>query len=574
MTLGSALQIGRTGLIASQAAIEVAGNNLANVATAGYHRQRVDLVPIGDQRISRNAFVGRGVQISQIVRQVNASLEQRLRLGLADQAGAQITQDILTQIEAIQNELSGNDLSSHLGAFFAAWSELANAPGDAAQRSLVVQQGANLALFVGDLRSRLVSLGQQVDEQIGAAVNSVGDLLTQLEQLNEQIAQLGGAGGAHSLRDQRDLLLTELSRYIDISVVEQDSGLIDVFVGSTPIVLNGRAQPIETRTTTVENTGSGGASQTQTQLVLAEDQRALAPTSGSLGALLAGREQQVLDAIAVLDDFANQLMSQVNRVHSQGQGTRGFDQVVGTAQVADLDALLNSNAAALGFTVSHGSFQVHTTQLSTGQRDTSLVSLDLDGIDAGNDTSLNDLIASLNTVAGVTASATPDGRLQLTADSSDIQISFSDDDTGVLAALGINTFFAGRNALDIAVNTDLQDNSAYVAAAQGHVAGDNRNALAIAGLADQQLDALGGNSLTGLWHLRVEQQAVRLSQANLAVETGTAVVDSLSAQQQSASGVNTDEEAINLLAFQRAYQGSARFLTVVDELMQTLLAIL
>jgi flagellar hook-associated protein 1 FlgK len=186
MSLTSALQIGRTGLAASQAAIEVTGNNLANVATKGYHRQRVELVPAGDQRISRQAFIGRGVQISQIVRQVNESLENRLRLGIADQSGAQITQDILTQVEMIHNELGEGDLSSRLGQFFAAWSELANAPDSVAQRSLVAQQGQSMALFIGDLRSRLVEYSQNVDEQIGAAVNAVSDVLARIEQLNDK----------------------------------------------------------------------------------------------------------------------------------------------------------------------------------------------------------------------------------------------------------------------------------------------------------------------------------------------------------------------------------------------------
>ena len=575
MSLGNALQIGRTGLLASQAAIEVAGNNLANAATVGYHRQRVDLVPVGDQKISRNAFVGRGVQISQIVRQVDVSLENRLRLGLADQSGARIAQDMLAQIEVIHNELSDNDLSSHLSAFFSAWSELANAPDDVAQRAMVVQEGASLALFVRDMRSRLVDLRQQVDEQIDDAVTAVADLLARIEQLNTKVAEAErGAGDAHSLRDQRGLLLSDLSKLVDISVIEADSGMVDVFIGSLPIVLNGKAQQIDTRVQVVGAAGQGGADRTQIEMILAEDQSVLSPTSGSLGALLAGREQTVVDALDVLDGFANQLIFQVNRVHSQGQGTSAFGDVLGATRVADPGALLNSADAALGFSVVHGGFQIHTTQKSTGQRDTSAINVDLDGIDPANDTSLTSLVAQLNAVAGVTASVTTDGRLRIQADSPDIEITFSDDSSGALAALGINTFFTGEGGYDIAVSTTVRDNQAYVAVAQGHVAGDNRNALAIAALADRPLDDLGGGSLTELWSRGIEDQAVRLSQARQQVETETAVVESLSAQQQALSGVNTDEEAINLLAFQRAYQGSARFLTVVDELMQTLLSIL
>ena len=573
MSLGNALQIGRTGLVASQAAIEVAGNNLANAATEGYHRQRIELAPIGEYEVNRQAFIGRGVQISQIMRQIDLSLETRLRSGLADQAGSQITQDILTQIESIQNELTDNDLSSHLSSFFSAWSELSNTPDDPAQRSMVVQEGAGLSLFVRDLRSRLTALRQQVDDQIDNAVNSVNGLLTQIEQVNQQIVQAdGGSGGASSLRDRRGLLLAELSQFMDVSVVELDSGAVDVFAGSMPVVLGGKAQEIETRTRAADSDGPVSLDDLRVDVVLAEDGFVLSPTSGSLGALLAGRQDSVGNAVDALDDFANQLVFQVNRLHSQGQGAVAFESVTGTTAVADVAAALNSVDAALPFTIAHGSFQIHTTQVSTGQRDTSTLNIDLDGIDPTNDTSLTSLIASLNSVAGVTASATTDGRLRIQADSPDVELTFSDDTSGALAALGVNTFFSGSSGSDLAVNTTVQDDPARIAVGQGHIAGDNGNALAIAALADTRLSGLGGVSLTELWNRSVEQQAARLSQADLQVDANTAVVDSLTAQQQSVSGVNSDEEAINLLAFQRAYQGSARFLSIVDEMMQTLLA--
>jgi len=569
MSLGNALQIGRTGLAASQAAIEIAGNNLANVATDGYHRQRVELTPIGEYEVQRNAFIGRGVQISQIIRQIDLSLENRLRAGVADQSGSQITQNILTQIEGLQNEFTDNDLSSHLSSFFSAWSELANSPDDLAQRSLVTQEGDSLATFIADLRSRLVSLRQQVDEQIDDAVSSVSDLLAQIEQINEQIvATEKGFGGANSLRDQRGLLLADLGRFLDISVTELDSGAVDVFIGSMPIVLGGKAQAIEAR---AETDDSG---ERRIDLVLSEDGTVLSPTSGVLGSLLSGRETEVGGAIDALDEFSNTLIYQINRVHSQGQGRSGSASVTGTTSVADAAAVLNSTDAAVPFTIAHGSFQIHTTQISTGQRDTTTIDVDLDGIDPGNDTTLNDLATAIDAVAGIAASVTTDGRLQIEADGPDVELSFSDDTSGALAALGVNTFFTGSAGNDIAVNAVVRDDPSYVAAGQGHVAGDNRNALAIAALADGRLDDLGGVSLTELWNRHVEEQASRLGQVSLQVEADTAVVDSLTAQQQSISGVSTDEEAIDLMAYQRAYQGSARFLSIVDEMMQTLLAVL
>ena len=75
MSLSSALQIGRSGILASQTALEVAGNNLANVATPGYHRQTVSLTPTQGDQISRNITLGQGVTVESITRNISEALE-------------------------------------------------------------------------------------------------------------------------------------------------------------------------------------------------------------------------------------------------------------------------------------------------------------------------------------------------------------------------------------------------------------------------------------------------------------------------------------------------------------------
>ncbi|PCH80061.1 MAG: hypothetical protein COB96_03675, partial [Planctomycetota bacterium] len=99
------------------------------------------------------------------------------------------------------------------------------------------------------------------------------------------------------------------------------------------------------------------------------------------------------------------------------------------------------------------------------------------------------------------------------------------------------------------------------------------NTLALAALRDQGVDSLNGLTINEAWASHVENFAVRLDQTNQQFEAETLVGGNLSAQQQSISGVNADEEVINLMAFQRAYQSSARFLQVVDELLETLMSL-
>ncbi len=567
MSLGASLQIGRSGLVAHQVAIQVTGNNLANAATKGYHRQTALLSPVQSQQIQQGIFVGRGVQVQSILRQVDEALEGRIRESISQQSGSLARKDALAQIEALQNELSDIDLSTRLSDFFNSWSQLAANPQDLSLRSLAVQQGVRVTSYLQELRTGLTDLRAQTDNAIDAAAVTADDLLSQIEDLNIKISTSeAGSKGAAGLRDQRDQLLTQLAEYLDISTVEQANGAVDIFVGSLPIVLNGQSRGLEIRKQTIDG-------ELEIDVVLKADGSVLDSSSGKIGALVEARRQDINQAIEFLDRYANHLIYEVNKVHSQGQGLNGFATVSGSSRVTDTAAALNTAAAGLKFTPGHGSFQIHVTDPATGQRNSSTIRVDLDGINSASDTTLTSLVADLNAVANVTASILPDGRLRLDSGAPNLRLSFSDDTSGVLAALGVNTFFTGSDAQDVAVNDVVRADLSLIAGSTNHSSGGNGNALKLADLRQTPLAALGGLSLVESWNRHVEDYAVRLGQASSSADASTLVRENLEAQQQSVSGVNTDEEAVNLLAFQRAYQASARFLTVVDEMYQTLLTL-
>lgn len=566
MALGSALQIGRSGLFAAQTAIEVAGNNLANVATRGYHRQEAVVSPSAPERIGVGKFIGRGVDLNAVTRHVNTALEARLRGAVADQSAAAARSELLTQIETIQNELSGSDLSTELNAFFNAFGELANQPLDSSLRSLATTQGDALVGFISNLRDGLTDIRSQLDLQLGSAVTKANDLLSQIEQVNKTIVESElGQGGANSLRDERDILVEELSKLMDVSAVELPAGGIDLFVGSTPILLNGKSRGIELINQTI-----GGV--TKQQVVVGNDQTTLEINDGEIGALFGLREAEIKDTIDTLDTFAANLIFEFNKVYSQGQGNHGFTVLSSVDQVLDPTLALTDPDAGLAFTPQHGSFRLHVTQLSTGQRVTSTVNIDLDGINAASDTTLNSLAADINAVGNVSATVTPAGRIMITSDTGDFEFSFSDDTSNVLASLGLNTYFTGENAFDIAVNPTLDDVD-LLAVGRSHIPGDNGNSLALVALRNQPLETLGGLSISEVWSRQVESLAIAVDQAKGQVATTTLVRETLESQRQSFSGVNADEEAIDLLTFQRTFQASARFLTVVDEMLEQVLAL-
>lgn len=564
MSINGALQIGQSAILASQTAIQVAGNNMANASTPGYHRQVARLSPSRPEYIGRAGFVGTGVQMQRIVRTVDTALQGRTRAAISDQNASEIDQRFLNAIESIRNELSDQDLSSRLSAFFNSFSELANSPNDEAVRTVVIQQASGLANAMRELRNEHANVRLEIDRALGATVRTVDGLLDQVAEVNRQIvdAEQGGGSDANALRDRRDELVNEIAQFIPVSTVEQPNGALDILVGSIPVVLAGESRGITLRT---EASSDG----TAVSLRVKADGTTLEPEAGQVGALFRQRSETVDPAIEDLDTLARELAFQVNRIHSQGQGTRGFSTLTGLNRVLDASANLASDAADVPFDIRNGSFELHVTNQATGLRTTVVIAVD------PQTTSMNQLAAQISAAmpAGTGgASVTPDGALRLDA-TGGYELSFSNDSSGVLAALGVNALFGGSDASNLVVNAQIAEDPRLLATGRNHVSGSNAIALDIAGLEALSIDALGGRSLRGFWQSRTTDLAVRTQAANTKAESARLVRESLDAQSQATSGVSIDEESINMLSYQRQFQAAARYIATIDETLQTLLTI-
>jgi flagellar hook-associated protein 1 FlgK len=580
MSLSAALAIGRSALNASQVAMQITGNNFANASTPGYSRQIVSFVPNGTQRLGQY-FIGQGVGIQAINRSVDNGLQSRLWSGYSQEAATGTTQQFLSGLEGVINELGDNSLSDGFNKFFGAWSTLANSPNQDGSRALVVAQGGALAGQIKSIRSDLVNARTQLDQQTTDAVTQANNLLDQIASVNIQIvnAEGGGAGQANSLRDQRDQLVTSLSQIMDCTVVEQPGGSYNVLVGSTPVVINGVNRGLK-----IENV-TNGATTTDLTVHVAQDGTQLNITGGTVGGLLAQRSGSLDQTIKKLDDVTSQLIYQVNKLHSAGYGSTPIESVTGTQTVPAADQAkafndpTNSTFGNLPFKMTNGGFLVTVKNTQTGASQTVRINVDLDGItNAGtpgttDDTSLSSLSSDLNGIPNLSASINADGTLKINA-ASGYTVSFGEDTSGALAVLGINTYFTGTDATNIGVRQDLTDTpgllaSGYVVAGQPN---DNAAALAIAGLADTTNSSLGGRSIAGAWRDAAQQVGAQAQAATTQAQAASLVRQNLDAQRSAVSGVSLDEESINLLNYQRQYQGAAQFITAVDQMTQTLLA--
>ena len=234
MSVTGALNIGRTALAVQQAAIQTTGNNVANAGNAGYTRQTSQLSPGKDQQIRPGIFLGTGVNLDGVKRQIDEALEGRLRGSSSENESADTLQQWLGRVESVFNELGEDDLSTRLSTFFGSWSNLANKPQDMGLRQVVVQEGDSLAKWFTDLRNQLGALQADVDGRLAAQTNDADNLAQQVADLNGQIviAEGGSGGQANGLRDKRDTVLKQLAQLVDCRSVAQDNGTVNVYVGS------------------------------------------------------------------------------------------------------------------------------------------------------------------------------------------------------------------------------------------------------------------------------------------------------------------------------------------------------
>ncbi len=571
--VNGALQIGRSALESYQSALQVVGNNISNAGNADYTRQTLGLSHIPGASTTEGFQPGSGVAMTGLKRNLDESLENRIRTGIGDRESSIIRQQNIGRVEAFFDEISGEGISSRLIDFFGNFSNVQNDPSSIGLRDIAISSGAELASSLGRLRSNLKSLGDELDERIASEVTEGDRVASQIAELNSEIAaaEAGGEAGANALRDQRDALLRNLAELFDVTVRNQSDGSINVYVGNEPLIQGGVSRGL---TTDQAVTGDF----VRTSVRFADDDSPVQVLGGRLEGLIAARDIDAYGRLDELDELTSAVIFEVNRIHADGQGLDGLRSVTGTYAVNDPDAALNSQQAGMTFLPKNGSFFIAVADDPTRTPVAYQIDVDLDGI--GTDASLNSLVEDINAnVDGVTASVTPENRLSIVADAG-FSFSFGhdggdfrEDTSDVLAALGVNSFFNGSTAADITVNQALVDSPNALAAATAFIQGDGSNAGRLAEVGEMLSDQLGGLSINDQYVRIVNSVATAGANALDNVSSTDAVLSALQVQKGAISGVSLDEEAVALLKFERAYQGAARYISVVDELLNELMAL-
>ncbi len=567
MSLFGALSLGGSSLAAQQAGLQVTGNNIANAGTPGYTREVANLIPGASQQVAPGQYQGTGVDVSSIQRQADEALNESLRSATTNQSGSQTLNILLGQVQTTFGALNDNDISARMTNFFNSFSGLANDPTNSAQQAVVVQNGSSLADYLQSLRGQLSTIATTAQAQIGTLVSQANTLAQSIAGLNQQISESGASGSNNGLMDKRDQDLTQLSQIMNIRTFAQSNGVVDVLVGSMPLVQGNTSSGVSS-VTTADPTGTFDTTQ-----VTFGNGNGINVTGGQLGSLINAQTSYLNPAVQAVDSIASGLISAVNAIHTQGQPSSGFSNVTSATQVTDPTAALNAGQAANGITFAptNGTFNLYLTNAATGQTTTQQIGVNLSG--QGTQTSLNSLAASITAAGGgtVTATVNTNGTLSIASSDSNVTFGFGEDSSGVLAGLGINTFFTGTDATNIGVNSVLTNDPSMLATGRGNIPGSNTNAQALSIAGSAGVSPLGGMSLTDFYSDYITGLATQAQNVSDDATAQTTIQQSLQAQQQSISGVSMDEEAVNLTKYQRAYEGSAQFINVVNQLMQTLL---
>lgn len=393
----SGFDIGMSGLKAIQQTFSTIGNNIANAATDGYHRRRVNLTPseIGENDATSS---GGGVEVAGITRMIDGLLQREI---LRQHSSLEQTSQELTTLRTVEGafgELTGTEgLSSVIDEFLNAMHDLGAHPSEIIWQNQAVAAAEKMAGRFRTMGEFLTTLETQIQVQARSVVGRINTLTTQIADLNDKIGTKEVSGGqANNLRDQRDQLIVDLSKLVGVETQEHEFGVVYVNAGSIPVVTDTTSMDIEVGLTAATG-GSLGVSASGAYNYDTTIQ------GGQLGGLLALKNTLVSGVHTSLDTLAAEIMKQVNQYHVQGVGSEGsFTQLTGKSMtVTDLD----------NFTppVTDGNIYIRVTNTSTGA-----VTRNAIPVDASAD-SLSTLATAISDITGLTASVTS-SRLSILAD--------------------------------------------------------------------------------------------------------------------------------------------------------------
>ena len=611
------IEIGKRSLMAHSTQIQTAGHNISNADTEGYSRQRVivkSFEPIYRPDLERAMVpgqIGQGCDVESINRIKDELLESRIVEQKNVESYWETRDKYYSMIESVYNEPNDVSVRTNMDKFWQGWQELSTYPESDAARLAVVVRGQTLTNSIQQQYKSLRGIGDQINGDIEAVVKQVNDLSRQIASVNGEIVRSKGLGdNPNDLMDRRDLLVEKLSSLINVTVTQKDPDEFMVHTDGQIIVQGSLARQIET-VGQLDNNGYGKLMWSDTKLD-AEFH------GGPLGALVELRDKDIRTEIQSLNTMALNFADLVNDVHRNAIGknnTTGLDFFVQHDFVENVNGNYDRNGDgvedtsyifrmtgtnALKMQEQIGLSGTMTINGASGNIDVAYFSTDTveDVINRINDSN-GEVKAYLDRNSCLVLKATsskgmenPDFVIRHVEDSGMFLTGYS----GILQGSGADNAydFNRANAVDvlagaqfavspvlnpsayIEVNGLIQNDVSSVAAAFKNSQGfaepsDGRAAVEMAAIRNTKIMIGSQRTFDDYFADTITNVGLKGEQAQNQLATQNKIMGDLRDLRDSISGVNIDEELADIIKFQHGYNVAAKFISVQDELLDTLI---
>jgi flagellar hook-associated protein 1 FlgK len=612
------IEIGKRSLSAHNQGLATVGHNLSNASVEGYSRQRIEMgamEPIYAPELNREETpgqIGQGVTVSRIERVRDELLEGRIDTQAGLEGYWDTRDKYVLMLEQVQNEPSASSVRGLMDKFWDSWQELSLRPSDASAREAVLSRGEALAEGIRDRYRRLSDFRSMVDGDVRGTVSQANDLAKQIASLNGEIVKSRALGDKpNDLLDRRDLLVEKLGRLVPITTDRRDADEFMIHVDGLVLVQGKIARGFEMTGSDAEGYSSPAWADTKLPASF---------KGGTLGALLELRDGDARTELQGLDTMTLTFADLVNETHRRGYGANGktgqdfFEEWPFVNNVAGNYDRNGDGAydASYIYRITGGNALSAQEQIGlAGRIKISAASGPIEVPYNPTDT-VADLVARINHAGGeVTARLTLDGKLQLRATPAadganpDFVIRHVEDSgqflsgyAGILRGSGAEGAYdwgapdavlsLRGEGLDYAVAPlthpsgwlevapALRSDPGSIAAGFGEngrpaAPGDGSAALAIASL--RTMPVMVGSLRSFDDHFAEALARVGLSgeRAQAAAETQGRIGKELRDLRQSLSGVNMDEELANMIKFQHGYAAAAKFVSIQNEMLDTII---
>jgi len=333
-TLSNALSIALSGLRANQQGLNIAGHNIANVNTEGFTRQKL-ILESSRPVVINNAVFGTGVNVTQVARFRDSFLDRQFRDENQLLGNYNKQSDAVDLIEGILNEPGESGLQNSIKNFFNSLQDLATNPESSSVRTTVREQGRAMASMFNQVWRQLDKIRDNKNFEILDDVNKANEILDQIATLNVQISSTEALGRqANDLRDNRDRLLDDLSKIVDMSATE------DPHSGSVTVSISGQSFVVLNSVIHLEAVSENLGTREVVNVFNPVNDELIDLRGGELHGLLEVRDRLIPGLQSELDTLAGTIINEVNSVHREGYGLQG----VRTAPPSDIDFFDGDNA--------------------------------------------------------------------------------------------------------------------------------------------------------------------------------------------------------------------------------------